>query len=86
MFISGGMKMKNILSQIHPSSKLTAIIGGIAVLAVVAISAVLYFGAGSIWDYYSSVAISEKLLTLSRPLSVLVCCLSLWLEYRARKR
>ena len=78
--------MKNILSQIHPSSKLTLIIGGISVLVIVAASAVLYFGAGRILDYHSSVAISEELLALSRPLSVTVCAASLLLEYRAGKR
>ncbi len=74
--------MKNILMQIHTSSRLIFVIGGIAVLTTVLASAVIYFGAGSLWDYYLSIALSEKLLTASRPLSVGVCAASLLVEYR----
>ena len=78
--------MKNIFLNLHRSSKLTLLIGGAAVAAVVITSAVLYFGAGVLWDYYPSVAKSEWLLANSRPLWIGVCVLSLLLEYRCVKK
>lgn len=77
--------MKNILMQLHISSRLIFVFGWIAVVTIVLASAVLHFGAGSLWDYYSSVALSEKLLTMSRPASVAVCSASLLTEYRIKK-
>jgi hypothetical protein len=78
--------MKNIFLNLSRSSRLTLIIGGAAVAAVLIASAVLYFGAGVLWDYYPSVAKSEWLLANSRPLGVGVCVSSLLLEYRAVKK
>lgn len=78
--------MKNIFLQLHISSKLTLIIGGVAVAAVVAASAVLYFGAGVVWDYYPSVAGSEWLLANSRPLGIIVCLTAILTEHRANKK
>lgn len=76
--------MKNILTQINSASKNIFIIGSFAVALVVAASAVLYLGAGTFWDYYKCIVASEKLLALSRPMSVTVCVTALLLEYRSK--
>lgn len=78
--------MKEIFLQLHRSSKLTLVIGGAAVIAVIAASAVLYFGAGILWDYYPTVARSEWLLASSRPLGIGVCLAAILTEYRANKK
>lgn len=78
--------MKNILKNIHRPAKIVLISGWIATVVIVAVSAVLYIGAGRVFDYYSAVDISEKLLTLSRPLSVAVFAVSTGLEYSLKKR
>lgn len=76
--------MKNILTQINSASKHIFILGSFAVALVVAASAVIYLGAGTFWDYYTCIALSEKLLALSRPMSVTVCVTALLLEYRSK--
>ncbi|MBP3697152.1 MAG: hypothetical protein J6J45_06360 [Clostridia bacterium] len=76
--------MKNILMQVNSASKHIFILGSVAVALTVAASAVLYFGAGTLWDYYACIAVSEKLLALSRPVSVTICATALLLEYRSR--
>lgn len=76
--------MKNILTQINSASKHIFIFGSIAVALVVAASAVFYFGAGTLWEYYVCIAVSERLLTASRPMSVTVCVTALLLEYRSK--
>ena len=53
---------------------------------MLAVSTVLYIGAGDWFDYYRAVDISEKLLAGVRPVSVGVCVGSLCLEYSARRR
>lgn len=78
--------MKDIFLQLHRLSKLTLVIGGVAVAAVIIASAVLYFGAGVFWDYYPSVAKSEWLLANSRPLGIAVCIAAIVAEYRAVKK
>lgn len=76
--------MKRIFKEIHRPARRVFVIGWLIVAAVLAASAVLYIGAGRVFDYYSSVEISEKLLASVRPLAIAVCALSLGLEYRAR--
>ncbi len=78
--------MKDIFLQLHRSSKLTLIIGGLTVAAVIIVSAVLYFGAGVFWEYYPSVAKSEWLLANSRPLGIGVCLAALVTEYVSAKK
>ncbi len=78
--------MKEILINLHRSSRLTLLIGGAVVVFFIVASAVLYFGAGVLWDYYPSVAKSEWLLANSRPLGVCVCVTALLAEYRAVKK
>lgn len=78
--------MKKIFLQLHRSSRLTLIIGGIVVAAVIIASAVMYFGAGVLWDYYPSVAGSEWLLANSRPLGIGVCLAAVATEYLLSKK
>lgn len=76
--------MKNILSGIHPISRHTLILGGIAVMLTVAASVLMYFGSGVLWDYYKGMYLADKLLEYSRPMSVTVSVAALCLEYRAK--
>ena len=78
--------MKKILSGIHRPARLAFVIGAAAVIIVLAVSTLLYIGAGRLFDYYSAVAVSEKLLAGVRPLSVGVCLGSLGLEYFSKQK
>ncbi len=78
--------MKKILSQIHRPAKGVFIVGWIIVFIMLAVSTVLYIGAGNIFDYYISVDISEKLLALVRPVCIAVCLSSLALEYFSKHK
>lgn len=78
--------MRKIFKELHRPARRVFVIGWIVIAAVVAASAVLYIGAGSVFDYYSSVEISEKLLASARPVSIGVCACSLGLEYRAIRK
>lgn len=76
--------MKDILSEINPISKHIFLIGFITAVLIVAASAVLYFGAGRLWDYYFCIPLSEKLLAASRPAGVSACASALLVEYRTK--
>ncbi len=78
--------MKEILKNVHRPAKYVFIIGWIAIAAVVITSTVLYIGAGEVFDYYSAVALSEKLLTSARPISVGVFAASTCVEYCLKKK
>ena len=78
--------MRNILKNLHRPAKIVFISGWIATAVVVALSTVLYIGAGRVFDYYSAVDLSEKLLTSARPISVAVFALSTGLEYGLKNR
>ena len=78
--------MKETFSQIHRLSKTVFIIGCIIVVVMLAVSAILYIGAGELLDYYSSVELSEKLLETARPVCVAVCIGSISLEYFLKQR
>lgn len=78
--------MREILKNVHRPVKCVFVIGWIVVAAVVAASTVLYIGAGEIFDYYSAVALSEKLLTSARPISVAVFVASTGIEYCLKKK
>ena len=78
--------MKKILKNIHRPAKYVLIIGWIIIAAVIAASTVLYIGAGEVFDYYSAVDLSEKLLTSARPISVAVFAASTGIEYCSRKK
>lgn len=77
--------MKNILTELHPTSRYTLISGSIAVVLTVAASVLIYFGSGVLWDYYQGMHLADKLLECSRPLSVAVSTASICLEYRAKR-
>ena len=78
--------MKEILKNVHRSAKYVFIIGWIVIVAVVAASTVLYIGAGEVFDYYSAVSMSEKLLTAARPASVAVFAASTGIEYCLKRK
>ena len=73
--------MKKIFREIHRPARRVFVIGWLIVAAVVIVSAVLYIGAGRMFDYYFSVEISEKLLASARPVSIGVCVSAIGLEY-----
>ena len=78
--------MKEILKNVHRPAKYVFIIGWLVTAAVVALSTVLYIGAGEVFDYYSAVDLSEKLLTSARPLSVAVFAVSTGIEYCSKTK
>ncbi len=78
--------MKNIFKGVHRPARRVFISGWSVVLTVLAASTVLYIGAGSLFDYYSAVEISESLLASVRPISVAVCVSSLGVEYYLRQK
>ena len=77
--------MKNTL-KICPWAKRILVAGTVTVLTVILVSAVLYIGAGRMFDYYIATDISEKLLAASRPISVSVCAGSVSLEYFLKRK
>ena len=78
--------MKDILKNVHRPARRVFIAGWAVVLTVLAASTVLYIGAGSLFDYYSAVEISEGLLASVRPISVAVCISSLGIEYYSKQK
>jgi len=78
--------MKEVFSQMSRSSKTVLTAGWITVVLMLAVSTILYIGAGDLFDYYSSVEISEKLLALVRPVCVSVSLASVALEYFIRQK
>lgn len=78
--------MKKILSRIHRPARFVFITGAVSVVLMIIASTLLYMGAGRLFDYYSAVDFSEKLLALSRPVSVGVCGGALGLEYFSKRK
>ena len=78
--------MKNIFSHIHRSSKIALTAGWIAVFVLLSVSAVLYVGAGRLFDYHSAVFVSEKLLETVRPVCILASIFPLAIEYFAVRK
>ncbi len=78
--------MIKIFKKLHRRTKLTVILGWAAVIIMLFASTLLYIGAGGMFDYYSAVDLSEKLLTLCRPAAVIACVASLGSEYTAKRR
>ena len=76
--------LKNILDIINPVSKHIFIIGFATAILIVAVSAVIYFGAGREWDYYLCISLSEKMLAASRPVITSTCISALLVEYRSK--
>ncbi len=77
--------MKNAL-KIHPGAKHFLIAGTVTVILIIVASTVLYIGAGRLFDYYLATEISEKLLAVSRPVSVTVCAGSVGIEYFLKRK
>lgn len=84
--IERGSVMKQLFGRLSPATIKTAVFGAALVAAAVIASAVLHFGAGKSFDYFSAKAASEMLLTLSRPAGVAVCVVVYLTERRFRNR
>lgn len=78
--------MKKTLKSVHRPARRVLAIGWMSVALIVAVSTVLYIGAGTVFDYYSATEVSEYLLALSRPVAVAVCVISLLIEYRSKQK
>lgn len=78
--------MKNITDKIHTPAKRVLIIGFAVIALMIAVSALLYVGAGRFFDYYSVIGISEGMLSGVRPLGVFVCLGSVGAEYVSRQK
>lgn len=78
--------MKKIFTNLHRRTKYTVIFSWASVMIMLFASTLLYIGAGEIFDYYSAIAISEKLLTLCRPAAVFACLAALYSEYAAKQK
>jgi len=77
--------VRKILKNLHRRTKITVAVCWSAVILMLAASTVLYIGAGGIFDYYTAVDLSESLLALCRPASVIAFLASLGSEYAAKK-
>lgn len=73
--------MKDLFFSIGKKSRIILIVGWGCSLLLVAASAVLFFGAGIIAEYYPAMYLCEKLLAASRPVFVLSSAISLSAEY-----
>ena len=78
--------MIKIFRKLHRRTKITVTVCWTAVLIILLASSVLYIGAGGIFDYYTAVDLSESLLALCRPASVIAFLASLGSEYSARQK
>ncbi len=76
--------MKKLLKNADRNTKIMLIVGWTIIAVMLAVSTVFYIGAGKLFDYYSAVAISEKLLTAVRPVSVGVFAVSTGVEYYSK--
>ena len=78
--------MLKIFKNLHRRTKVTVVVCWSAVILILTASAVLYIGAGGIFDYYTAVDLSEALLALCRPASVIAFLASLGCEYAAKQK
>ncbi|MBR4858121.1 MAG: hypothetical protein IKU08_02925 [Clostridia bacterium] len=78
--------MIKIFKNLHRRTKITFAVCWTAVILILSASAVLYIGAGGIFDYYAAVDLSESLLALCRPASVIAFLASLGCEYAAKQK
>ena len=78
--------MKELLGSVSSATKKTAAAGLALVALMVAASAVLHFGAGSLFDYFRATIASEALLSFSRPAGVAVCLSVYLIEHGKRRR
>lgn len=78
--------MKEILKNVHRPAKLALVTGWVVIAIILIASTVLYIGAGGVFDYYSAVDMSEKLLAAVRPVSVAVFAVSTGIEYCSKRK
>ena len=78
--------MREILKNAARNTKKVLITGWIIIAVMLAASTVFYIGAGELFDYYSAVDLSEKLLTSVRPVSVAVFAASTGVEYCLKRK
>ncbi len=78
--------MRKIFKNLHRRTKITVAVCWSAVILMLSASTVLYIGAGGIFDYYTAVDLSESLLALCRPASVITLLASLGSEYTAKQK
>lgn len=78
--------MKKIFATVHRPARRAFVIGWLIIAVILAASTVLYIGAGTLFDYYSAVDISESLLAGVRPISIVVCISSIGLEYYSTQK
>lgn len=77
--------MNKLFEGVHRESKRTFMAGAAAIAATLAVSIVMYIGAGRFLDYYPAIEASEKLLASVRPLSVVFCAGSTLVEYLLKR-
>lgn len=77
--------MIKTFKNLHRRTKITTIVCWSAVILMLIISTALYIGAGGFFDYYSAVGLSETLLTLCRPASIIAFLASCGSEYSAKR-
>ena len=78
--------MIKIFKKLHRRTKITLAVCWSAVFIILLASTVLYIGAGGIFDYYAAVDLSESLLALCRPASVVAFAAALISEYNAKQK
>ena len=78
--------MRKILKNADRSAKRTLVTGWIIIAVMLVASTVFYIGAGRMFDYYSAIDISEKLLEWVRPVSVGVFAVSTGTEYYLKRK
>lgn len=76
--------MKSIIAKLHPAARLIFTLGGLTTAGILIASCVLHFGAGSLFEYYPAIELSELLLTASRSAGVIVCICAVVAEYRCK--
>jgi|GEM_PF-852449 len=85
-FVERDDRMKNIFLNLGKKSKRIIISGWSLSIILLISSAVVFFGAGKIFDYYPSMALCNALLSASRPVFVISSIASLGVEYFRKQK
>lgn len=78
--------MKNVYQNLGIISKRIIVSGWSVSIILLISSAVIYFGAGKIFDYYPSMRLCNLLLSSSRPIFVISSIASLGAEYIKKQK
>ena len=78
--------MKNTFRSLGRISKRIIISGWSASIILLISSAVIFFGAGKIFDYYPSMTLCSSLLAATRPVFVISSAASLGTEYFKKQK